>query len=120
MAGLTPYVTPAMLISAPTGISWSTIPVPSASATQQLTSQMDICVRATAAAEAFLNQQVRCTIDVQTESAPSRNRVYMDPSGVVRFTCNHFPVLAVVSAQVCPAGTFPRVFTQIVDTKWEV
>src|ERR1035437_8783486 len=97
MAGLTPYIVPAMLIAAPTGISWSTIPVPSASATQQLSSQMDICTRATAAAEAFLNQQVRCTIDVQTDSAPSR-RVWLDNSGVVHVTMNHFPVLDIVSA----------------------
>jgi hypothetical protein len=118
MAGLTGYVTPAMLIAAPTGISWSTIPVPSASATQQLTSQQDICMRATASAEAFLNQQVRCTIDVQTDSAPSR-RVYMDNDGV-HFTCNHFPVLAVVAAQTAPAGTFPRVYTDVTSGNWEV
>ena len=120
MAGLTPYILPSTLIAAPTGISWSTIPVPSASATQQLTSQMDICVRATSSAEAFLNQQVRCTIDVQTESAPSRNRVWMDDGGVVRFMCNHFPVLAVIAAETAPAGTFPRVYTPVLDGKWEV
>jgi hypothetical protein len=108
-----------MLIAAPTGISWSTIPVPGASATQQLTSQQDICMRATASAEAFLNQQVRCTIDVQTESAPSR-RVWIDGQGVGHFTCNHFPVLDVVSAETAPSGTFPRQYTQVVSGMWEV
>lgn len=121
MAGLTGYVTPSILIAAPTGISWSTLPVPGASATQQLTTQQDICNRATASAEAFLNQQVRCTIDVQVENAPSRNRVWIDAStGVVRFMANHFPVLDVVSAETCPSGTFPRVFTAVASDFWDV
>ena len=120
MAGLTGYITPAMLIAAPTGISWSTIPVPSASATQQLTSQQDICMRATASAEAFLNQQVRCTIDVQTNSAPSR-RAWIDRStGVMHFTCNHFPVLAVISAQTATSGVFPRQYAPVTAGTWEV
>lgn len=78
-------------------------------------------MRATAAAEAFLNQQVRCTIDVQTENAPYRNRVWVDrATGVVRFMANHFPVLDIVSAETCPAGTFPRVFTPVTAGNWDV
>lgn len=95
--------------------------MPSASATQQLTSQMDICMRATASAEAFLNQQVRCTIDVQTENAPSRNRVWLDAAtGVVRFMANHFPVLDIIAAKTSPSGTFPRSYQDVAANMWEV
>jgi hypothetical protein len=82
---------------------------------------MDICMRATASAEAFLNQQVRCTIDVQTENAPNRNRVWLDAAtGVVRFMANHFPVLDIIAAKTSPAGSFPRDYTDVAANMWEV
>ena len=49
---VSPYVTPQMLISAPTGISWNTIP-PGANVSpiQRLAEQANICGRATSEAK---------------------------------------------------------------------
>ena len=43
----TPYITPAVLRSAPTGIDWTTIPSRNADARAQQAEQANICLRAT-------------------------------------------------------------------------
>jgi len=109
-----------MLISAPTGISWKTIPGPQASAAAQLAEQFNMCLRATHAVEAYCNQTLRATIDLQTESGPSRRLTVDGNTGVARLTTNNWPVLAVVSAQVGYAGSFPRVWAPLDSNQYDV
>lgn len=110
----TPYVTPAMLLSAPTGISWTTIPNSKASAGQQLAEQTNICWRATHEADRICGQVLRATADVEQQQAPSF-RVTLRPNGTAAMILSRWPVVQVVGAQV--AATIPPQWTTIPANK---
>jgi hypothetical protein len=105
---LTPYVTPATLVSAPTGIAWSTIP-PGKDVTpaQHLAEQANICARATAQADEYCNQVLRATSDTEVYHGPDY-RVTVQQTGNVRIILQRWPVLAVTKVEVSPAATWPR------------
>lgn len=108
-----PYITPAIITSASTGISWSTIPDRGATAEQQYAAQLDICARATAAVDTFCNQPLRATVDVEMFTGPGEFRCQLQPSGVARLLASRGPVLLVVAAQTSAAGSFPRSWNTI-------
>ena len=105
---LTPYVTPATLVSAPTGIAWSTIP-PGKDVTpaRHLAEQANICARATAQADEYCNQVLRATSDTEVYHGPDY-RVTVQQTGNVRIILQRWPVLAVTKVEVSPAATWPR------------
>ncbi len=111
----TPYVLPSTLINAPTGIDWSTLPVPDSTAAEQLSVQWEMCVRATAVTDAFCNMPLRATINTQITPGPwPHYGVTVDPySGVGRMRMDNWPVLAIVSAQISAAATFPPAWTTL-------
>lgn len=96
-----------MLTSAPTGIAWGSIPTPKASAPAQLAEQTNICWRATNMVDAYCNQTLRATLDVELVSGPNF-RLTLDATGVARVITSRWPVLDVVSARVSPRAAFPR------------
>lgn len=106
----TPYVTPAMLLSAPTGISWSTIPSNQATAQEKLAEQTNICWRATYEADRICGQVLRATADVEQQQAPSF-RVTLKPNGTTSMILSRWPVIEVIGAQV--AATIPPQWTTI-------
>src|ERR1035437_6007870 len=65
-------------------------------------------------------QSLRATIDLQAESGPGR-RLTVEPStGVARLRTSNWPVLAVVSAQVSWAATFPRIWTTLGGDQYDI
>jgi hypothetical protein len=111
---LTPYVTPEILTGAPTGISWNTIP-PGRSATpaQRLAEQSNICMRATAMADAYCNQVLRATVDTEQDSGPDMWVTIQQATGNGRIMLQRWPVLAIQNVQVAATGVFPRQYTAL-------
>lgn len=107
---VSPYVSPQMLISAPTGISWSSIP-PGRDVTPaaRLAEISNICGRATAEVEGYLNQVVRATIDTEIYHGPGDYRVNLQQyTGNVRIVLQRWPVLGINSVKVASNAVFPR------------
>jgi hypothetical protein len=103
-----PYITPEMLINAPTGIAWQTIPDRLSTPAEQLAEQLNICVRASGMANKAANQTLRATVDVEPFVGPGEFRCQIQPNGVTRLLTSRSPVLSVVGARISSATTFPR------------
>jgi hypothetical protein len=99
-----------MLISAPTGISWNTIPPGSGiTPAQKLAEQANICGRATSEADGYVNQILRATTDTDLFHGPGDYRVNIQQyTGNVRIVMDRWPVIAVNSVKVAPNAVFPR------------
>lgn len=118
---LTPYVTPDMLVSAPTGISWEIIPFPKASSAQQLSEQTNICTRATAIVDGYLNQIARCTVDNEQLAGPGSYRVQMqNGTGNTRIILNRWPVTQILAVQWSSNATFPRQWQTIPSGMYDI
>lgn len=115
----TPYITPALLIAAVTGISWSTIPTRGAAPEEQLAEQLNICARATSLVDTECNQALRATVDTETWTGPGDFRCQLQPTGVTRLLASRGPVTAVVSGQVSSAAAFPRSWSTIPANQFE-
>jgi hypothetical protein len=119
---VSPYVTPQMLISAPTGISWNTIP-PGSGVTpiQRLAEQANICGRATSEADGVINQIIRATIDTEIYHGPGDYRVNVQQyTGNTRIILQRWPVVAVSSVKVAPNAIFPRQWTTLPTGYYEI
>ena len=117
---VTPYITPAMLTAAPLGISWNSIPSPTATADQKLAEQLNICARATSMVDGYANQPLRATLDTEVFIGPGDFRCQNQPgSGVTRLLASRFPVLNVVSGQISASGSFPRQWQAIPANQFE-
>ncbi len=103
----TPYITPAVLRSAPTGIDWTTIPGRNSDARAQQSEQANICLRATGLVEGVTNQVMRATIDTEFFSGPDWRVTINRSTGNARVLVSRWPILQVVGGQVTP-DTFPR------------
>jgi hypothetical protein len=110
---LAPYITPAMLTAAPTGISWSTIP-PGRTTTdeERYAEQLNICMRATGEVDAWCNQVLRATIDTETVTGPDFRMTFQQATGNTRVIMSRWPVLDVVQVRVS-ANQVPRSWTTL-------
>lgn len=127
--GLAPYVSPTTLLTAPTGIDWSTIP-PGDDVTpaQNMAEMWNMCARATSQVNGYCAQTLRATTDVEVCRGPDY-RVTVGPaaggrwgnsfwgSGYqrsnARIVLERWPVLQVSQVQVCANSTWPRVWTTL-------
>ncbi len=111
---LSPYVTPEVLIAAPTGISWSTIP-PGTGVTpaQRYAEQSNLCARSTAQTDSYCNQPLRATLDTEVLRGPDFRVVRQTGSGNGRIILQRGPVLDVVSVQVAAANVFPHQYVTV-------
>jgi hypothetical protein len=117
----TPYVTPSVLTSAPTGVSWSIIPMPKATTSQQFAEQTNICHRATSMIDGFVNQTMRATIDTEVRSGPGDFRINIEQAtGNVRWILSRWPVTAILAIQVSGNAMFPRQWTQVQSGFWDI
>lgn len=107
----TPYITPDVLIAAPTGIAWTTVPWPKATPAEQLAEQMNICRRVTAEINANCNQVLRATIDTEEVDGPDYT-ITVSRRGA-RMLLTRWPVLSLISAQYSGANVFPRQYQAI-------
>lgn len=115
----TPYITPAILTNAPTGIAWATIPDRVSTPAQQYAEQLNICVRASGLADRAANLPLRATVDVEPFTGPGDFRVQNQPGGVTRILTSRSPVTSVVSARVSAAAVFPRSWRTIPANQME-
>lgn len=121
MASLTPYVTPEMITNAPTGISWNIIPFPKSTTQQQFAEQYNICHRATAIINGYVNQVFRSTIDTEVRSGPGDYRINVEQAtGNIRWILSRYPVTEILAAQVSGNAVFPRQWTQIPATMMDI
>jgi hypothetical protein len=118
---LSPYVTPEVLIAAPTGISWSTIP-PGTGVTpaQRYAEQSNLCARATAQSDSYCNQVLRATLDTEVFRGPNFRVTIEVGSRNGRVIVQRGPVLGVVSVQVAAANQFPHQWVTVPSTDYEV
>jgi hypothetical protein len=120
----TPYITPSTLISAPTGISWSTIP-PGRDTTpaQKYAEQLNICQRATQMADQYCNQVLRATTDTEMYTGPGDygGRVNMQQdTGLTRVILQRWPILTISSIQVAASSVFPRQWQTLPGGWWSL
>jgi hypothetical protein len=117
---LTPYVTPDILVNAPTGISWSSIP-PGRNVTdaEHRAEQLNICMRATAEADTICNQVLRATVDTEYQSGPDRRITIQNDTGNTRITLQRWPILTIQAVQVSP-NTFPRQWTTVPTNSYDI
>jgi hypothetical protein len=108
----TPYITPDILINAPTGISWETIPNYDSTADEQYAEQTNICWRTTSFIDDYCNQPLRATIDSEEVLGPDF-RVTVSEQGLVRFVPSRWPVTAVNAAQYTASWVVPPIWNPI-------
>src|SRR5271170_3440588 len=104
---LTPYITPAILTAAPTGISWRTIPTSKSTPAEQQAEQMNICLRATSMVETAANNVLRATVDTETLYGPDFRVTVNQNTGNCRLLLSRYPVTQVLGGQFANAATFP-------------
>lgn len=109
----TPYVTPANLTNAPTGISWLTIPQRNATSDEQYAEQLNMCQRATSMVDTACNHVLRATINTETLYGPDYRITVNRTTGVTRAMMTRWPVTQVLSGQVSPAASFPPSWTTL-------
>lgn len=114
----TPYITPDMLVNAPTGVAWATIPVMNASPEQKAAELLRICRRATAWADSYCNQVLRATINTEELEGPDM-RMVVRPNDI-RVQLALFPVARIMGVDVASAGTFPRQWNSLDDGQWDL
>lgn len=120
ITGLTPYITPQVLLNAPTGISWSTIPSLEASPAAQWGEQYNICARATSMVDAATNNILRSTIDQERMYVPDFRGTVNRYTQVARVELSRFPVTQVLGGQVSNAAQFPPQWQPIPATAFMV
>lgn len=120
----TPYVTPAMLTAAATGVSWSSIGSQASirpSSGEMVAEQWNICRRATSMADGMVNQVLKATVDVEQLSGPGDFRFQLqNNTGRARLLMSRSPVLQVLGGQYTPAGAFPATWTSLPATAFRV
>lgn len=116
----TPYITPDVLTSRPTGISWATIPSQKATPDQQLAAQLDICKTATDLIDGYCGTPLRATIDTEIVRGPDDLRFVVQPNGVARIILSRPPVVSVLSGQIGMTATFPSNWTSLAADQFKV
>ena len=120
-APLTPYVTPALLTQAPTGISWSTIP-PGRDVTFEMrqAEQANLCQRATSQVDSYCNQVLRATVDSEQMPGPNFRMTIQTGVGNTRVIMQRWPILDIMSVEVAANGVFPRQWSSLGTGMWDI
>lgn len=117
----TPYITPTMVMSAPTGIAWTMIPDPESTEPEVLAEATNICWRATSIVDTYCNQTLRSTVNNESLQGPGAPRV-----GIQQGTCNgklvmrRWPVTQVLAIQKSLNRSFPRSWSTVPSTQYEI
>lgn len=116
----TPYITPAALENAPTGVSWTIIPEPGATAAQVQAELTAICWRATSIVDTYCNQVLRATADTEFLTGPGSPRVGQEPGSCnARLVMRRWPVTQVLAILTSSNRSFPRSWTAVPSTQYE-
>lgn len=117
----TPYVTPAMLTSAPAGLSWTVVPTLTASTAEQTAQLAQVCWQATSAVDRYCRQPLRATVNTETGSGPGLPRIASDRTtrrGTI--VTRRWPVTSVVAIQTSPSNAFPEQWTLVPSGQWKI
>lgn len=114
----TPYVTPAMLTNAPTGISWATIPFRNATSDEQYAEQLNMCQRATSMVDTACNYVLRATINTEVLSGPDYRITINPDTGVARAMMTRAPVVQVLGGNVSATNQFPPSWVSLAATSF--
>lgn len=110
-----------MITNAPTGISWSIIPFPKSTSSQQFAEQTNICWRASQIVDGYVNQVFRSTIDNEQRSGPGDFRINVEQAtGVVRWLLTRWPVTEILAIQVSAGAVFPRQWQNLPQGMWDI
>jgi hypothetical protein len=113
-------VTPQLLRSAPTGISWASIPAGrEVTPADRLAEQANICNRASAWADEIAFQPLRATLDTEQFSGPDYRMTIQQATGNVRMILKRCPILQVSAIQVSP-NSFPRQWQSLAQGQWDI
>lgn len=109
----TPYCSVQMLLNAPTGVPWNSIPQAGSQFSPAQTAEMtNILWRASNIADAKVNQPLRSTVSVEQVQGPDY-RMTVDQSGVGRAMLSRWPVTQLLAGRVSPRATIPRSWSPI-------
>lgn len=109
----TPYVTPEMIINAPTGLAWNIIPQPGSSSEAQYAEQLNICWRATGITNVIVNQVLRSTVDTEQQTGPDfRATIQNNAANNTRLILQRWPITDILQVAVSP-NTFPRTWSTV-------
>jgi hypothetical protein len=117
----TSYITPQMLMNAPTGVSWSIIPRPKATTAEVNAEVENVCWRATSTVDTYARQVLRSTIASEELRGPGIPRCNVDRNtgnGVLQ--AKWWPVTEVLAIQVSPSRAFPPVWAPVPDGLWRI
>jgi hypothetical protein len=115
----TPYITPLMLNSAPTGVSWEILPWPQATTQEQYEEQYNICVRATKMVDGYTNQVFRSTIDSEEQQGPNYWITIDNNTGQLRWILTRWPVTEILAAQVA-SNVLPPQWQPVMAGSWRI
>lgn len=99
-----PYITPQLIASAPTGVPWSQIPESGASVLAQYAEQQNMCWRSTSEIDRICNQVLRATLDIEEETGPDYRLTVENSTGIAHLPAAQWPILSIVAGQ-CQAAT---------------
>lgn len=117
----TPYVSPAILRAAPTGIVWNTVGAAARPDDQQQENeQANLCYRATSMINGFCNQPLRATIDIETLYGPGDFRFNIQPNGNARLLMSRSPVTDVLGGRISAAMAFPASFSPVSGANFKI
>lgn len=117
----TPYVTPAMLINAPTGAAWEQIPFATATTEANTAELTNICWRATSTVDTDCGQVLRATVDTEEMSGPGAPRVSVQrDTGNGLLVMRRWPVTDVLAVQISSNRSWPRQWTPVPADQYEV
>lgn len=117
----TPYITPQMLMNAPTGVSWDIIPEPNSTEAATLAEVTLCCWKATSKVDTYCNQVLRSTVNTEYLNGPGQPRCNVDPdtgNGVLQ--TRRWPITEVLAIQISPARSFPRAWSPVPAGKWDI
>lgn len=121
MAIGTPYITPAALESAPTGVSWQIIPEPGALPAAVEAEVSNICWRATSIVDTYCAQVLRATVDNEFLTGPGSPRVGHEPgTRNGRLIMRRWPVIDVLAILTSSNRSWPRQWTPVPSGQFEV
>jgi hypothetical protein len=115
----TPYVTPEILKSAPTGISWGTIPRRDSTNASNRAEMLNMCQRATALVDQTCNQVIRATVDTEQLQGPDF-RITVQSGGLARVTLSRWPVLRILGGEIAQTNVFPRQWQSIPGDQFDI
>lgn len=121
MALGTPYVTPEMIINAPTGVAWDDIPEPDATTAAMMAELTNVCWRATSIVDTYCNQVLRATVDSEYLTGPGAPRVSVQ-QGTLNglLVMRRWPVTQVLAIQTSSTRSWPRSWTTVPAGQYEV